>query len=199
MNRREALRLLAGGAALPVAPPGMIALLREARALVGDQPSPRTLNPHQNATVRTMAELIIPRTETPGAADVGASEYVDLMLTEWYQPTEKERFLKGLDDLDTRTAVLFGRKFVECPPDQQTAMLEELGEKMAEEADRAREQPSGASDTGESFYPMLRRLVLTAYYTSEAGATHELHFEIIPGRYDGCAPPQPGKEGAVRR
>jgi hypothetical protein len=199
MNRREALRLLAGSAALPLAPPGIMAMLREARALVGDQPAPRTLNPHQNATLKAIAELIIPRTETPGAADVGACEFVDLMLTEWYDPAEKQLFLEGLSDLDTRTAALFGRKFVECPSDQQAAMLEELGEKMTEEADRAREQPPGASDAGESFYPLLRRLVLTAYYTSEAGATDELHFEIIPGRYDGCAPTQPGKEGAERQ
>jgi len=33
----------------------------------------------------------------------------------------------------------------------------------------------------------MRRLTLTAYYTSEAGATKELHFEIIPGSYEGCA------------
>jgi hypothetical protein len=33
---------------------------------------------------------------------------------------------------------------------------------------------------------MLRRLTLTAYYTSEAGATEELHFEMIPGRHAGC-------------
>jgi hypothetical protein len=39
---------------------------------------------------------------------------------------------------------------------------------------------------------MLRRLVLTAYYTSEAGATQELHFEMIPDRYEGCAAPEEG-------
>jgi hypothetical protein len=33
---------------------------------------------------------------------------------------------------------------------------------------------------------MFRQLTLTAYYTSEAGATQELHFEMVPGDYNGC-------------
>jgi hypothetical protein len=41
---------------------------------------------------------------------------------------------------------------------------------------------------------MLRGLTLTGYYTSEAGATRELDFQIIPGRYDGCINVRAGKE-----
>ena len=195
MNRREALRLLAAGATVPLAPASLLASFREARALVGTQMVFRTLNPHQNATVKALAEMIIPRTETPGAADVGAVEFIELMLTEWYDPAERDRFLQGLADLDARTVALFGKNFVECSADQQALMLEELGEKMMAEADRERNLLA-AAPSGESFYPMLRHMTLTAYYTSEAGATDELHFEIIPARYDGCAPAQSGKEGA---
>ncbi len=105
MNRREALRLLAAGAAVPLAPRGVMAILREARAAVGVKNDRRTLTPHQCVTVRAMAEMILPATETPGAANSGACEFVDLMLTEWYEPAEKERFLRGLADLDARAEV----------------------------------------------------------------------------------------------
>jgi len=198
MNRREALRLLATGAAVPLAPRGVMAILREARATVGVKNDRRTLTPHQCVTVRAMAEMILPAAETPGAADVGACEFVDLMLTEWYEPAEKGRFLQGIGDLDARAIELFGKNFVECPADQQAVLLEELGERMVAERD-LNEGQTGSSEEGESFYPMLRRLVLTAYYTSEEGATDELHFEIIPGRYDGCAHTSSEKEGAERK
>jgi hypothetical protein len=198
MNRREALRLLAAGVAVPLAPRGVMAILREARAAVGEKNDLRTLTPHQCVTVRAMAEMIIPRTDTPGAADVGACEFVDLMLTEWYEPAEKERFLQGMADLDARSLALFNANFVECPADRQAVLLEELGEGMVAEHD-LKEGQTGSSEEGESFYPMLRRLVLTVYYTSEEGATDELHFEIIPGRYDGCAPTQSEKEGVERK
>jgi len=195
MNRREAIRLLAAGAAVRLAPGKLLYALREARALVGAQMIFRVLDPHQNATVKAMAEMIIPRTDTPGATDVGAVEFVELLLSEWYDAADKDRFLKGLADVDARSQTLFGKDFVDCTPTQQAEILSWLGDKMAEQADRERDRPWGGSGEGESFYPMLRRMTLTAYYTSEAGATDELHFEIIPARYDGCAAMDAGKEG----
>jgi glucoside 3-dehydrogenase (cytochrome c) hitch-hiker subunit len=198
MNRREAIRLLATGMALPLAPGSAMALLREARAVVGEQTTPGTLTPHQCATVKAMAEMIVPRTETPGAGDAGACEFIDLILTEWYEPEQRDRFLQGLADLDTRTTALFGKNFVDCSAAQQEAMLEELGEKMAEAAERMKDQPRryrGALPVADqNFYYTFRRLTLTAYYTSEVGAA-ELNFEIIPDRYDGCAEMHPAKEG----
>lgn len=197
MRRREVLQILATGTALQLAPSKLLIFLREARALI-DTSSLRTLNAHQDATVKAMAEMIIPRTETPGATDVGASAFIDLMLTEWYADEDRNRFLKGLADVDSRTRSLFGKDFVECSAAQQSDMLRVLGEKMIEEAaEQSRVEHEFPSDA--SFYPMLRRLTLTAYYTSEAGATDELHFEMIPGRFVGCQPASPIKEAAEQK
>jgi hypothetical protein len=66
-------------------------------------------------------------------------------------------------------------------------------EKTGDNAPRRRSRRLGGPGTVD-FYPMLRRLTLVAYYTSEAGATEELHFEIIPERHDGCAQVAPDKE-----
>jgi glucoside 3-dehydrogenase (cytochrome c) hitch-hiker subunit len=188
MERREALRLLATGTALQLAPTNLLAVLRRARGLLDTQGSPRTLNAHQFGTVRTMAELILPRTETPGATDVGASEFIDLMLTEWYDERDRTRFANGLADVDVRTTALFGKNFVDASPAQQAEILSALGESMAGNAGHARDpEADSASRPDADFYPMLRQLTLNAYYTSEAGATQELHFEVIPDSHDGCA------------
>jgi len=195
MNRREAIRLLAAGVAVPLAPGQLLFALREARALVGGQMTFRTLSSHQNDTVKAMAEMIIPKTDTPGATDAGAVEFIELLLTEWYDPADRDRFLKGLAEVDERSQTLFSKDFIDGTPTQQAEILSWLGEKMAEQVDRERDRPWEVAAEGESFYPMLRRMTLTAYYTSEAGATGELHFEIIPARYDGCAAMDAGKEG----
>src|SRR5579863_9154678 len=111
MNRREALQLLATGAALQLAPANMMAALREARAVLryqsGSDSTARSLNAHQTATVTAMAEMILPRTDTPGASDVGASHFIDLMLREWYGEAARERFLAGLSGVDARSQELF--------------------------------------------------------------------------------------------
>ena len=197
MNRREALQLLATGTALQLAPGRLMAAMREARAVLGTAASPRTLNSHQYATVTAMAEMILPKTETPGATDVGVCDFVDLILTEWYDEAERTRFLSGLADVDARSQRLFAEDFVACSPIRQADILTALGEKMDEDADRVHDQvrqSAGSAPRPEkNFYSMLRRLTLTAYYTSEAGATEELNFQIIPDRHDGCAEAGAGK------
>jgi hypothetical protein len=196
MERREALRLLATGTALQLAPGNLLAVLRSARRLLDTQISPRTLNVHQFATVKMMAELILPRTETPGASDVGASEFIDLMLTEWYDERDRNHFLNGLADVDVHTTALFGKNFVDATPAQQAEMLIDLGEEMAGNAGHVGDpQADGESHNDAKFYSMLRELTLNAYYTSEAGATQELHFEVIPDSHDGCAPLPSAKGG----
>ena len=199
MTRRDALRLLATGAALQLGPAKALALMREARAVLGAQTSPRTLSAPQYATVKAMAEMILPRTETPGATDVGTSEFIDLMLTEWFEEPERARFINGLADVDARSQALFGKIFVDCPAVQQGAILTELGESMMEAAERERNLHIESIEPSENFYLTLRRLTLTAYYTSEPGATQELHFQIIPDRHDECAQPPVGEEAAESR
>ena len=113
MHRREALRLLATGTALQLAPGNLLFVLREARKLVDTTSPLRTLNPHQYATVKAMAEVILPKTDTPGATDVGTSEFIDLMLTEWYDEPDRTRFLNGIVEIDLHSKALFGKDFVE--------------------------------------------------------------------------------------
>ena len=92
MNRREVLLLLAGTAALP---DRLLAIGRTVhqRVRVGTL---RTLNPHQNETVATIAELIIPKTDTPGARDAGVPGFIDVMLAEWGDDEQRQMFTAGL-------------------------------------------------------------------------------------------------------
>ena len=123
------------------------------------------------------------------AADVGAAEFIDLILTEWYEDPERARFLSGLADVDSSSQALFGKDFVDCSSLQQSDILKALGQQMAEEVgEQTRPLRRRGVSAPANFYAMLRQLTLTAYYTSEAGATDELHFEMIPGSYQGCPP-----------
>ena len=85
MQRREALRLLAATAALPILSRDAFSLFREVHEQLAKAPALKTLNPHQNATVTAMSELIIPQTDSPGAKAVRVNEFIDLILTEWYE------------------------------------------------------------------------------------------------------------------
>ena len=204
MDRREALRLLASAAAVPLTTPKAFAILRQARVfLESQQRVSGTLNLHQNQTVTAIAEMIIPRTETPGATDAGVPAFIDVVVTEWYTDGERARFVGGLAEVDTRSQRLFSKNFVECSRAEQAEILTALGAKMLADADanapESEPEPPGVPAAGHDFYYMLRKLVLTGYYTSEAGATAELNYQIIPDRFDACAEMEPAKEAAKIR
>jgi hypothetical protein len=188
MQRRELFRLLAAGAALPVFDSSLLAAFQDAHPK--STYTLRTLNPHQNATVVTMTDLIIPETDTPGAKAVRVNEFIDLILTEWAHDDERQNFLSGLDDIDKRSNAIFGTNFVDVTPVQQAAVLSELDQRYAiNREDRAAHpyvrRPHNPQLTGD-FFGVVKRLTLYGYYTSEVGFTQELRKQIIPGAYHGC-------------
>lgn len=183
MNRREALQrvaLLMGGT---VSAPLLNAVLS------GCAPSsrqvekpwlPQTLSAEQNELVATLAEMIIPSTDTPGAKAAKVNEFIDLILTEWYSSEERARFMNGLHELATRFQQAHGKKFLEGAPEQQTAMLTALDH----EALAARR--TGVKDL--PFFAMMKELTLVGYYTSTIGMTDELEFQPATDRFEGCIP-----------
>ena len=190
MQRRELFRLLGAGAALPVFDSNLLAMLQDAHPK--SSYTLRTLNPHQNATVVAMIDLIIPATDTPGAKAVGVNEFIDLILTDWAHDDERKRFLSGLDDVDKRSNAIFGKNFIDVPPAQQEILLRELDQRYAmEREERATHpfvrRPHNAQLTGD-FFGVVKRMTLYGYYTSEVGFTKELRKQIIPGVYHGCTP-----------
>jgi len=191
MERRDVLKLLASAATLPVLSPEAFSLFRGMHAQIAEMPSLKTLNPQQNATVTTIAELIIPQTDTPGAKAVKVNEFIDLILSQWYDKGDTERFLSGLGQVDARSQELFGNSFIACSETQQKEILTQLDSETTDSLPRF-PNPSYseflelASPPG--FFQTMKRLTLIGYYTSEAGFEDELHRSIIPPGHAGCAP-----------
>jgi Gluconate 2-dehydrogenase subunit 3 len=186
MHRRQALRLLASAATLPLLSREAFSLFQAAHEQLSEQRVLKTLNPHQNATVTTIAEIIIPQTSTPGAKAARVNEFIDLILTEWYDEEEKSTFLTGLADVDSRTRELCGKDFVECGEKQQVEILQALDDEVAARTEDVRRRRNRPPE--KNFFFMIKQLTLVGYYTSQIGFEQELHGEIIPPRHAGCVP-----------
>jgi gluconate 2-dehydrogenase gamma chain len=207
MNRRDALRIFAGAAVLPALyPRDLLSLGREIQQHLGPTAAIKTLNPHQNATVLAMSEMIIPATDTPGAKDARVNEFIDLILTDWCRPEDAQRFLAGLAETDARARKEFGKDFVACSPQAQTALLTALDEELTqlrEEAGHQRPHASAAKQEEDtpvtrSFFHMLKQLTLVGYYTSEVGWTKELgRAPVHMGPYRPCVPLQEAEQAAA--
>jgi len=191
IDRREALRraaLLLGAALAAPTVAGVLAGCRASRVPDGAW-APRALTRAQAELVAAIAEHILPETDTPGARAAGVHRFIDAMLAESYPPVERKRFLEGLAEVDARAGRASSRPFLQCAVGDQRALLEVLD----------REALAGSVDPLEPpFFRTMKQLTLVGYYTSEIGATRELHHAPVPGRYDGCVPlAQIGRTWAV--
>lgn len=211
MDRREALKrlaLLTGGALSMSTIAGVLGGCR-----AGSAPGyrPQTLSSDQHELVATIAELIIPETDTPGARAAGVPEFIDRMLTDWMYAAEREHFLQELSRVDALAQERFERPFVRASEEQQVQLLQELEQEARQTEprrvviDRATGQIVDGPDTSAEdiaqgrpprtltvelrpFFRVMKELTVVGYYTSEVGATQELRLNLVPGRYDACVP-----------
>ena len=134
-------------------------------------------DPHQNATVIVICELIIPQTHTPGAKAARVNEFIDVLLAS-RPKSEQDKFIEGLNWLDTRSQQLFGNFLVDCLAEQQKELLTRLS------------IVNSAEDvTGQNFFGLVKILTVLGYYTSKEGIEQELMFDGWVD-YKGCTHPE---------
>jgi len=192
MDRRNALKLLAGAASVSLLPRDAFSLFRSVHDELPAAAALKALDAHQDATVTTIAEMIIPATDTPGAKAARVNEFIDVIVAEWYDADQKSAFLSGLADVDTRSRALFGKDFLDSPAPQQQLLLQALEDEVPEVRSE-RGAPWAQKFVKDShFFYMIKQLTLMGYYTSQIGFEQELHSHIIPPRHAGCAPFEEG-------
>ena len=187
MKRRELLRALASAAALAAVPDKNLAAWSRVASGI---PLQNALSPAHLALVRAIADTIIPRTNTPGATDVGVHKFVDVIVNEHLTETERVAALAGLDAIDARARTESSVTFTELSADKRSAMIDSF-----EKGDRSAE-PSQT-------YWRLKRLVVHGYFTSEVVMRDVLKVQVMPGAFDGAAPftppPRSGAEDGAAR
>jgi gluconate 2-dehydrogenase gamma chain len=82
-----------------------------------------TLTADQSELVATIAEHIIPATDTPGARAAGVHRFTDVILSDYYKADERRKFLDGLAQLEARAAKELGTPFMQAGARQQLALL----------------------------------------------------------------------------
>lgn len=182
IDRREALRrtgLLLGGALSATTIAGVLAGAGSPALGWGAEAKNRVLTPEQAELVSTVAEHIIPATDTPGARAAGVERFIDTMLAEYYPAAERQRFLGGLADLDDRAHIAYGKQFLRSTPAQQRTLLDALDHETF---------VTPARSHAPAFFRMFKELTVVGYYTSQIGATRELKYSRVPGRFQGCVP-----------
>ena len=187
IDRREAIRrvaLLMGGA---VSAPAILGVLAGCSAEPATEAEwkPTFLTQAQALLVAEVAEIMIPRTDTPGAKDVGISAFIDKMMQDAYPKEEQARFFAGLADFEAQAKREHGRAFLELEPALRTALVKQVHD-PAVKVDQASNLP--VAERGRPFILTMKELTMLGYFISEPGATQVLQYRPVPGAYYACIP-----------
>jgi hypothetical protein len=124
----------------------------------------------QFATLSEAADIIVPRTDTPGASDAGVPDYLDQLMIHWASKERQGQFRSLIDELDAAARAAGGAPLLTLPQDKRVEVVRAFDAEKLLRWDPA--------------YTKFKELILTLYYLSEAGATKELRYELIPGKWE---------------
>ena len=169
MHRRDLLRLLGASALIPFVPDeaGAAVQFGQAAHRAVRAGSLRALSAEEARVVTVVADMIIPATDTPGAADVDVTGFIDHLLADWYAPEDRQKLQAGIGRL-------VAEGFADLSEDQRIARLTAL--------DRAKGEPGSP----EAAVAKLKSLTVYGYFTSERVMKEVTRDPIIPGRFEGC-------------
>jgi gluconate 2-dehydrogenase gamma chain len=184
MNRREAIERTAMILGYAVSAPAMMGVLKGCKAAPELNYKPVFLTVEQARTVGEVAEIIIPKTDTPGAKDAGVPAFIDSMLMEVYPQEDKDRFLAGLLEFEQQATKMYGDPFVDLDPGKQAEWVK----KVHDTAIGAYKKADEETKKKKPFILMTKELTMLGFFTSEPGATKVLQYNPVPGAYHGCLP-----------
>jgi gluconate 2-dehydrogenase gamma chain len=158
-------------------------------SLLSGQSVSSILSPSQLTLVAKLADLLIPATDTPSAVQAGVPGCIEQLAASVFSQVHQTSFLHGLDELNQA----LNTRFKEGIEAASSATLNDFIMWLEQHTYVAKQEDHVAVT-----YREVKELVVFAYYTSEIGASKELHYQGVPGKYQGCLPlEQVGKTWAT--
>jgi gluconate 2-dehydrogenase gamma chain len=180
LERRELLRRAAWILGGTISAPAALAILQGCSAKESPPatgvPELKFLKPAQYAVIAEIAEIMLPKTDTSGAQDVGVPGFVDVALDAVYDQESKDRFNAGYAEFE-QSAKSGGKDFLEQVPAARATLVK-----------TSLETALAGDKNPKPFILMTRELVLLGYFTSEQGIKQNMTYEAVPTVYHGCVP-----------
>jgi glucoside 3-dehydrogenase (cytochrome c) hitch-hiker subunit len=177
MNRREWLKCFSALAAGAVAAPSLLAIIDAHAAAQAPAASPRFFGQAQSSLVAAVVDIIIPRTDTPGAVDAGVPVFIDQMFKDVYTTAEQKRYVTALAAFDQAG----GKPFLQLDDGQRKALVTRLHAEALAELDETATTPA-------AFVLMTKKLSMLGFFMSQPGCTQVLQYIAVPGAYQADVP-----------
>ena len=104
---------------------------------------------------------------------------MDYVVSVWFQQSELDELLVGLNGLQKEAQHQFGKDFVALDEAEQVQLLAQM------EAGGSAVNASAEELLHSKVFGRLKELTVVGYYFTEVGAKQERRYVPMPGRYDG--------------
>lgn len=165
-------RFFLGGSAVVITAAGISGCRQENNGLLTVHEGGKFFNAQQLTLLQDVSEIMIPRTDSPGAIDAQVASFADAMMLTWASEDTQKQFLGFLSALNTRAMAQFNKPYTKLATLERTALIEEIDTEAFSDA------PSEIS----ADYKRVKSLVFHLFYSSEQGSKD---YVPIPGQYNG--------------
>lgn len=187
MDRRKALKKVGILAGATVAMPSMLSLLQSCKTESRLDWKPLFFQMDEAQTISTLVDMILPRTDTPGALDVKVDLFIDKVIAKTYNVNGQENMRNEIAKFNANCNTNFGNVFINLNEADRIKVL-----KDAEANSPKFNGGVWGTTVGEQepvgFYRSMKSMAIWAYFTSEEIGENVLSYDPIPGDYDGCKP-----------
>ncbi|MCO5724353.1 gluconate 2-dehydrogenase subunit 3 family protein [Robiginitalea marina] len=202
MDRRVALKNMGLALGYTVATPTLISLMQSCRQETTPDWIPVFFSPEEGMVLSGLADLILPKTDTPSASEVGVPQFIDQYMNEVSEIQEQEFMKMGLSRFIEKALADSGKAAAAdlTPEDLEPVLAAGLKKREKEEEKqlfdtlmtynkavaegRTAELDEEVSRT--AFATQYRDAVIWAYKNTEQVGEQVLAYLSIPGQYIGC-------------
>jgi hypothetical protein len=197
MDRRDLLKMIM--ATTGVALVGGNALAYEMTSQV---PLSNTIfTPDDVILFNEIAEVVLPRTDTPGAKDANVGLMALILANDCYTKRERDTLVKGLKSLNEQSQKDYSSPYLLLNAQQKTVFVTQLdidakAYNNKQDIHYLSVTPYDRNSKDDKLLPhyftLIKQLTLFSFFTSKEGATKVLRYEAIPGKYNGDLPYKKG-------
>jgi hypothetical protein len=135
------------------------------------------LSENQLSIVTLFSDIVIPRTDTPGASDVGVPQSIDQILFHSFDLNNRNQILDGINRIDLLSREQYLLPFLDLDIERQKKLVTILSS-----------DASQSPNPKNHLFFILRGLVIMAFFRSETANKKVLKFDPVPGIYLPCIP-----------
>ncbi len=178
MDRRKILKYVAyatgAAVAAPLANSLLVSCQSEAAKTAGNvaKSGLSFFKPKEFATIKEMVDIILPKTDSPSATEVGVHEMIEHMVGNAYRPDARKAYQEKF------------AAFYKYLGENNYGDLDGVGKMdLLTTLDKSTDDVSKAARSG---YLNLKQQTIAYYLTSEEVGTKFLNYLPVPGEYEPC-------------